>query len=77
MGVATGVLLLSDHSYKYIKYYDEYFNLVEKHDKLTHQRDELRLDAIRNFDKIFQELKALRVEKGLDLRTYSEKNEEE
>ena len=41
-----------------------YSALVRKHEKLTLQKDELRLDAVRNFDKIFQELKRLKSEKG-------------
>ena len=41
-----------------------YYALVRKHEKLTLQKDELRLDAVRNFDKIFQELKRLKNEKG-------------
>jgi hypothetical protein len=76
VGVATGVLLLSDYSDRATEYYNKYYALVEKHEKLKGQRDELRLDAIRNFDRIFQEIKALRKQKGLDLRTYSERNEE-
>ena len=39
-----------------------YYALVRKHEKLTLQKDELRLDAVRNFDKIFQELKRLKNE---------------
>ena len=42
----------------------QYSELVRKHEKLTLQKDELRLDAVRNFDKIFQELKRLKNEKG-------------
>ncbi len=76
VGVATGVLLLSDNSDRAIEYYRKYYALVEEHERLKGQRDELRLDAVRNFDKIYQELKALRKQKGLDLRTYSERNEE-
>ena len=64
VGVGTGVLLLSDNSDRAIEYYDKYYALVEKHEKLKGQRDELRLDAVRNFDKIFQELKRLKNEKG-------------
>ena len=41
-----------------------YSELVRKHEKLTLQKDELRLDAVRNFDKIFQELKRLKNEQG-------------
>ena len=74
VGVATGVLLLSDNSDRAIEYYNKYYALVEEHEKLKGQRDELRLDAVRNFDQIFQELKALRKQKGLDLRTYSKKS---
>ncbi len=76
VGVATGVLLLLDISDRATEYYDKYYSLVEEHERLKGQRDELRLDAIRNFDRIFQEIKALKKQKGLDLRTYSEKNEE-
>ena len=43
---------------------NEYIELVEKHEKLTLEKDELRLDAIRNFDGIFQELKRLKNEEG-------------
>jgi len=32
--------------------------------KQSLEKDELRLDAVRNFDKIFQELKRLKSEKG-------------
>ena len=74
VGVGTGVLLLSDDSDRATEYYNKYYVLVEEHEKLKGQRDELRLDAIRNFDQIFQELKALRKQKGLDLRTYSKKS---
>ena len=74
VGVGTGVLLLSDNSDRAIEYYNKYYALVEEHEKLKGQRDELRLDAIRNFDQIFQELKALRKQKRLDLRTYSKKS---
>ena len=42
----------------------QYSELVRKHKKLTLDRDELRLDAVRNFDKIFQELKRLKNEEG-------------
>ena len=41
-----------------------YSELVRKHEKLTLEKDELRLDAVRNFDQIFQELKRLKNEKG-------------
>ena len=64
VGVATGVLLLSDNSDRAIEYYNKYYALVEEHEKLKGQRDELRLDAVRNFDQIFQELKRLKNEKG-------------
>ena len=43
---------------------NKYIELVAKHEKLTLEKDELRLDAIRNFDGIFQELKRLKNEKG-------------
>ena len=43
---------------------NKYEELVRKHKKLTLDKDELRLDAVRNFDKIFQELKRLKNEKG-------------
>ena len=59
VGIGIGILL-EDGGRKYQEYYDKYYRLVEAHDKLTHQRDELRLDAIRNFDKIFSELKKLK-----------------
>ena len=42
---------------------NKYQELVRKHKKLTLDKDELRLDAVRNFDKIFQELKRLKNEK--------------
>ena len=74
VGVATGFLLLSDKDDRATEYYNKYYALVEEHERLKGQRDELRLDAIRNFDQIFQELKALRKQKGLDLRTYSKKS---
>ena len=60
VGVAIGLLLMEDNRKQYLRYYDAYHRLVTTHDKLTHQRDELRLDAIRNFDKIFSELKKLK-----------------
>ena len=41
-----------------------YSELVRKHKRMTLEKDELRLDAVRNFDKIFQELKRLKNEKG-------------
>ena len=41
----------------------QYSELVRKHEKLTLEKDELRLDAVRNFDQIFQELKRLRNER--------------
>ena len=40
-----------------------YSELVRKHKGMTLEKDELRLDAVRNFDKIFQELKRLKNEK--------------
>jgi len=63
VGVATGVLLMEDNHKQYLIYYDRYYKLVKKHDKLTLQRDDLRLDAIRQFDRIFSELKRLKNEK--------------
>ena len=41
-----------------------YSELVRKHKRMTLEKDELRLDAVRNFDKIFQELKRLKNEEG-------------
>jgi len=56
IGVATGTVLMGDINKLYLEYYNKYFRLREEHDKLTLQRDELRLDAIVHFDKIHQEL---------------------
>ena len=64
VGVAIGVLLLSDNNDRATEYYNKYYVLVEEHERLKGQRDELRLDAVRNFDQIFQELKRLKNEKG-------------
>ena len=41
----------------------QYSELVRKHEKLTLEKDELRLDAVRNFDQIFQELRRLKNER--------------
>jgi hypothetical protein len=56
VGVGTGSLLMNDINQLYLKYYNAYHKLRDEHEKLTLQKDELRLDAIVHFDKIHQEL---------------------